>query len=79
MFFGTVKFFRRGQYGFIVRDDGQPDVFCHTSALNMAGLDTLEPGQRVRFDTTPDRRDGRPRAIHISVIGNTTFDQKAAA
>jgi cold shock protein len=68
MLSGFVKFYRRGQFGFICRDDGGADVFCHCSALKMSGLDTLEAGTRVRFSTVPDRRDGRPRAINIVVI-----------
>ena len=45
---GAVKFFDpvRG-FGFVVPDDGSPDVFVHMSALARWGLDDLQPGQRV--------------------------------
>ncbi len=47
---GIVKWYsdQRG-YGFIAPDDGSPDVFVHASAVERAGLPTLEAGQRVRY------------------------------
>ena len=45
---GLVKFYYAAKgYGFVVPDDGGHDVFLHGSVLNRAGLDALEPGQRV--------------------------------
>jgi CspA family cold shock protein len=47
---GTVKWFN-GQkgYGFIQPDDGSKDVFVHISAVERAGLQTLNEGQKVTF------------------------------
>jgi CspA family cold shock protein len=54
---GTVKFFNAARgFGFISPDDGSKDVFVHISAVEAAGLRTLQDGQRVRFDTQPDKR-----------------------
>ena len=57
---GTVKFYN-GQkgYGFIAPDDGSKDVFVHASALERAGMHSLNEGQKVSFDTQEDRRSGK--------------------
>ncbi len=56
---GTVKFFNltRG-YGFITPDDGGRDVFVHVSAVNRAGMVSLDSGMRISF-TTRDAPGGR--------------------
>ena len=54
---GTVKFFNAMKgFGFISRDDGQPDAFVHISAVERSGLSTLNEGQRVNFELARDRR-----------------------
>ena len=54
---GTVKWFNAEKgYGFISREDGQPDVFVHYSAINMPGYRSLEEGQNVEFDVGPGRK-----------------------
>src|SRR3546814_4212598 len=48
---GTVKFFNAMKgFGFIQRDDGQPDAFVHISAVERAGLQGLDEGQRLSFE-----------------------------
>ena len=65
---GTVKFFN-GQkgFGFIKRDDGQPDAFVHISAVERAGLHDLAEGQRISFELETDRR-GKQAATSIQTI-----------
>ena len=54
---GTVKWFNATKgFGFIQPDDGGPDVFVHISAVERAGLATLNDGQKVSFELQPDRR-----------------------
>ncbi len=48
---GTVKWFNGTKgYGFIQPDDGSKDVFVHISAVERAGMGTLNEGQKVSFD-----------------------------
>ena len=48
---GTVKWFNAGKgFGFIVRDDGEKDVFCHHSAIQGESSNTLDEGAKVEFD-----------------------------
>ena len=48
---GTVKWFNATKgYGFIAPDDGSKDAFVHISAVERAGLSSLNEGQRVSFD-----------------------------
>jgi cold shock protein len=63
---GTVKFFNAQKgYGFIVQDGGGPDVFVHISAVERAGMATLDQGQKVSFDVEPDRRSGKNAAANL--------------
>ena len=65
---GTVKFFNTQKgYGFIVQDDGGPDVFVHISAVEQAGLSGLNEGQTVNFDLEQDGRSGKTSATSVIV------------
>jgi cold shock protein len=56
---GTVKFFNAGKgFGFIAPEDGSKDVFVHASALERAGIDSLNEGDKVTF-TLEDDKKGR--------------------
>lgn len=56
MTIGTVKWFNTAKgYGFIQPEDGGKDVFVHISAVERAGLGTLQEGQRVEFDVVNER------------------------
>ena len=51
---GTVKWFNTTKgYGFIAPDDGSKDAFVQISAVERAGLRTLQEGQRVRYELRP--------------------------
>jgi CspA family cold shock protein len=63
---GTVKFFNAQKgFGFIVQDNGGPDVFVHISAVERAGMSTLNDGQKVTFDIEADRRSGKSAATNL--------------
>ena len=65
---GTVKFFNTNKgYGFIAPEDGGNDVFVHVSALERAGLPSLNEGQRVEFETEIDKKSGKPRVSRIKL------------
>jgi CspA family cold shock protein len=62
---GTVKFFNSMKgFGFIQRDDGQPDAFVHISAVEKAGMPTLNEGDRLDFELEVDRR-GKHAAVNL--------------
>ncbi|HEX8401591.1 MAG TPA: cold-shock protein [Allosphingosinicella sp.] len=63
---GTVKFFNAMKgFGFISRDDGQPDAFVHISAVERAGMASLNEGDRLEFELEVDRR-GKTAAVNLS-------------
>ncbi|SEM72117.1 cold shock protein (beta-ribbon, CspA family) [Sphingomonas gellani] len=62
---GTVKFFNAMKgFGFIQRDDGQPDAFVHVSAVERAGMTSLNEGDRLSFELEVDRR-GKHAAVNL--------------
>ena len=64
---GTVKWFNTEKgYGFIQPDDGGKDVFVHISAVEQAGLRTLNEGQKVNFEVIADRRTGKSSAGNLT-------------
>lgn len=62
---GTVKFFNSSKgFGFISPDGGAKDVFVHISAVERAGMNSLNDGQKVSFDLE-NGRDGRISAVNL--------------
>ena len=63
---GRVKWFN-GQkgYGFIQPEDGTKDVFVHISAVEHAGMHSLNEGQKVSFEVVADRRTGKSSAGNL--------------
>jgi cold shock protein len=63
---GTVKFFNTQKgFGFIAPEDGSSDVFVHISAVEQAGMGSLQEGQRVSFDVVMDPRRGKTSAQNL--------------
>ncbi|HEY9578610.1 MAG TPA: cold-shock protein [Rhizorhapis sp.] len=62
---GTVKFFNSDKgYGFIAPETGGPDAFVHISAVERAGMGTLDKDQRVTYELETDRR-GKTSAVNL--------------
>jgi len=62
---GTVKFFNDSKgYGFIAPDEGGNDAFVHITAVERAGMRTLQKDQRVSFELEQDRR-GKMSAVNL--------------
>ena len=60
---GTVKWFNATKgFGFIQPDDGGQDVFVHISAVERAGLGSLNEGQKLTFELERDQRSGKMSA-----------------
>lgn len=65
---GTVKFFNTDKgYGFIAPDDGGNDSFVHISAVERAGLGTLNKDQRLSYEVETDRR-GKLSAVNLQAV-----------
>jgi CspA family cold shock protein len=63
MQFGTVKWFNPTKgFGFIQPEQGGADVFVHISAVERAGMATLNEGQRIGFELERDKRSGKMSA-----------------
>lgn len=64
---GTVKWFNQAKrFGFIQPDNGGEDVFVHISALESAGLKTLDEGQKISFDITQAK--GKESATNLKLV-----------
>lgn len=62
---GTVKFFNETKgYGFIQPDGGGNDAFVHISAVERAGMRTLQKEQRLSYEMEEDRR-GKTSAVNL--------------
>ena len=65
MITGTVKFFNNDKgYGFIAPEEGGGDAFVHISAVERAGMTTLDKDQRVSYELETDRR-GKTSAVNL--------------
>jgi|TARA_Y100000814_G_scaffold55918_1_gene34731 CspA family cold shock protein len=65
---GTVKWFNPTKgFGFIEPDEGGKDAFVHISAVERAGLNGLNEGQKVSFDLEPGR-DGKSSAENLKLV-----------
>jgi CspA family cold shock protein len=65
---GLVAWFdhRRG-YGYVVRDNGEKDLFVHWTNIDMPGFKTLKPGQPVSFELGENHKG--PQAVNVKVLG----------
>jgi CspA family cold shock protein len=66
---GTVKWFNPAKgFGFIQPDSGGADIFVHISAVERAGLSSLNEGQKVSFDEERDPKNGKTSAVNIKAL-----------
>ena len=66
---GKVKFFNTQKgFGFIQPDDGSRDVFVHISAVEKAGLGTLEEGEKISYELVTER--GKQAAGNLTRAGD---------
>jgi CspA family cold shock protein len=64
---GTVKWFNDDKgFGFITREDGEKDVFCHHSAIQDEGYKSLAEGQKVEFDVVQGQKG--PAAENVAMM-----------
>ena len=68
MTIGTVKFFNTDRgFGFIEPEDGSKDAFVHISAVERAGIHSLNEGQKVEYELQPGR-DGKSSAENLKLV-----------
>jgi cold shock protein len=66
---GIVKWFNSQKgFGFIQPDDGSKDVFVHISAVERAGLNGLNEGQKISYQLVADRRTGKSSADQLQAL-----------
>ncbi len=64
---GTVKWFNSMKgYGFIEPDDGGKDVFVHISAVERAGMGTVNEGQKISYEIATER--GKTSAANLQAV-----------
>jgi CspA family cold shock protein len=64
---GTVKWFNTTKgYGFIQPEEGGNDIFVHISAVQAAGMQSLEEGQKINYEIVQDERSGKSSAGNLS-------------
>ncbi|RCW78586.1 cold-shock protein [Phyllobacterium bourgognense] len=64
---GTVKWFNATKgFGFIQPDDGGADVFVHISAVERAGMRSLNDGQKISYELVRDNKSGKMSADQLS-------------
>jgi cold shock protein len=66
---GTVKWFNTQKgFGFIQPDGGNSDVFVHISAVERAGMNGLNEGQKVSYELETDKRTGKQSAGTLKAV-----------
>lgn len=66
MAIGTVKFFNHSRgFGFIAPSDGGTDVFVHVTAVERAGMSSINEGQKLSFEVETDQRSGKSTAVNL--------------
>ncbi|MCX7320635.1 MAG: cold-shock protein [Bradyrhizobiaceae bacterium] len=69
MAIGTVKWFNSTKgFGFIAPEEGGADVFVHISAVERAGLGTLNENQKISYEIVADRRSGKSSADNLRAM-----------
>ena len=64
---GTVKWFNpKKGYGFIAPEEGDKDIFVHITAVQAAGSNRLDEGQKISFEA--EEKDGKVSAVNLQTV-----------
>jgi len=65
---GTVKFFNHSRgFGFVTPEDGSKDVFIHATALERAGIPSVDEGDKITFEVEDDPRGRGKQAGSVAL------------
>ncbi len=65
---GTIKFFNHARgFGFVAPEDGSKDVFIHATALERAGISSVDEGDKITFDVEDDPRGRGKQATNVQL------------
>ncbi len=65
---GTVKFFNHSRgFGFVAPEDGSKDVFIHATALEAAGISSIDEGDKITFEVEDDKRGRGKQATNVQL------------
>ena len=65
---GTVKFFNHSRgFGFVTPEDGSKDVFIHATALEAAGIPSIDEGDKITLDIEDDQRGRGKQAANVQL------------